>query len=275
LSKYNEYVITEDEPWIIKRKSDGIFVNPWIDKKKEYSKVCLNGKNHFLHRIVAEQFIPNPDACSEIDHINRCRTDKRNENLRWVSCSLNQRNRTSRKNIKYEYADELPDGFIPFTEYIMKSGKVREFDNLYVNFDDEIPKFLTNDSGHQYRRLYVSKNRIQYHDTRGKHCDICFSRISKTQNGINTTQQQINLTQQTLATTLNTMSQTLNTMANTLQNLQANMRPKNESDDDDEIEQKIIDDVVDKLRPHFKDEVDDDEEYEQNDDHKFHKERNM
>jgi hypothetical protein len=279
LNAHPEYENTTDEPWIVRRKCDGKIVNSWIDKKKGYYKVCLNGKHYLLHRVIAEQFIDNPDNLTQIDHINRCRTDNRIENLRWVSNSINQRNTTSRKNIKYEYIDELPNGFIPFTEYKMISGEIRHFENLYVNFDDEIPKFITNDSGHQYRFLYhnETKNCVSRCDINNKYCHICFSRISKTQNGINITQQGINQTQQTLATTLNTMSQTLNTMANTLQNLQANMRPKNESDDDDEIDQKIIDEAVAKLRPHFKQEADDedDEEYEQNDDHKFHKEQNM
>jgi hypothetical protein len=159
-----------------------------------------------LHRVIAEQFIDNPDGFVEIDHVNRIRTDNSLENLRWVSDSINQRNRTSCKGVKYEYIDKLPNGYEPFTMYKMCTGEIRYFDNLYVNFDDEIPKFITNDSGHQYRFLYHDEkiNCVSRRDIHNKYCHICFSRINKTQNQINTTQQQINLTQQTLATTLNT-----------------------------------------------------------------------
>jgi len=48
-----------------------------------------------IHRIVARFFLPAPtDPECQVDHINRCRTDNRAENLRWVSRSVNGMNRT-------------------------------------------------------------------------------------------------------------------------------------------------------------------------------------
>ena len=56
-------------------------------------------KNVSIHRLVALTFIPNPNNLKEVDHINRNRADNRVENLRWVTRSENQRNKSCTKKI--------------------------------------------------------------------------------------------------------------------------------------------------------------------------------
>lgn len=64
-------------------------------------KVTLykNGKkkNHYVHRLIALTYIPNPENLPEVDHINRFSDDNRIENLRWVDRRTNFNNRTRRK----------------------------------------------------------------------------------------------------------------------------------------------------------------------------------
>ena len=59
------------------------------------------GKVLYIHRLVAETFIPNPFGLPIADHINRQPADNRVTNLRWVTHSGNMLNidRTN-KNIK-------------------------------------------------------------------------------------------------------------------------------------------------------------------------------
>ena len=46
-----------------------------------------------VHKMVAEAFLDNPEDLLEIDHINRCKTDNRASNLRYVSHRVNCSNK--------------------------------------------------------------------------------------------------------------------------------------------------------------------------------------
>lgn len=52
--------------------------------------LCLAANEHkYVHRIVAEAFIPNPMGYPCVDHLNGDKTDNRIENLEWVSYKMN------------------------------------------------------------------------------------------------------------------------------------------------------------------------------------------
>ena len=47
------------------------------------------GKSYFVHRLVAEAFIPNPDNLPQINHKDECKINNCIENLEWCSASYN------------------------------------------------------------------------------------------------------------------------------------------------------------------------------------------
>lgn len=95
---------------MVKRPKHGGNKQVWtkgvINKTKSgdgYYRVRIgSNKKAYVHVLVAETFIDNPDHKTQVDHINRIRTDNIVQNLRWVTPSENSRN-TSR----YLNADDL------------------------------------------------------------------------------------------------------------------------------------------------------------------------
>lgn len=48
-----------------------------------------SGKNHYVHRLVASAFVPNPNGYKEINHKNEDKSDNRAENLEWCTRQYN------------------------------------------------------------------------------------------------------------------------------------------------------------------------------------------
>ena len=124
-----EYEINTEYPYEIRKCSNQRIVSE-SDNGAGYPAVKLNGDKYLKHRIIAEQFIPNPEKLPEIDHENKNRADYHIENLRWISRSDNLKNKLSHKGIIYEWIedDDLPDDLVEVNDY----GK-HEFEDYFYS----------------------------------------------------------------------------------------------------------------------------------------------
>ena len=118
LIDHPDYEIMTEFPFTIRRKSDHYEISESFNKGG-YIQVHLNYKTYRKHILIAKQFIPNddPEHKTQVDHINHDRSDYHLSNLRWVSQSQNNENRSSHKGVEYEYVDDLPLDIEPIILY--------------------------------------------------------------------------------------------------------------------------------------------------------------
>ena len=84
------YAITEDgRVWSYRRK---IFLKQRLDKYG-YPRITLyfDGKlkTYFIHRLVAEAYLPNPEEKTTVNHLDECKTNNHISNLAWATVKEN------------------------------------------------------------------------------------------------------------------------------------------------------------------------------------------
>ena len=135
------------------KKENGRIIKETINNRNGYIYCMLNQRQFLKHRIIAFQFLPNPDDLPQIDHINQIKTDNRLKNLRWVTNRQNSYNRSHQKGNVSEYFDELPEGSQPLFLY-------NGHDLEGYSFDQEFNVYHHN--GLRFRKLNVVKNHAGY-----------------------------------------------------------------------------------------------------------------
>jgi len=140
------------------------FLKPYFNNYG-YLIVGLGRKNKcLLHRLLALQFIPNPDNLPFIDHIDQNRTNNTLANLRWASKSTNEQNTTRHKDntIGFKHIDTNKSKY--------RSGNIGEYwririttENFKCDFRYSKNKYTLEEVVEFRNKIYIENN-IQRYD---------------------------------------------------------------------------------------------------------------
>ena len=108
ISDFDDYMISNlGKVKSFKQNSDRI-LKPSINHGYYYVNLTNNNEkkvNKYIHKLLAEVFIPNPDNLPNVDHIDTQRLNNDLSNLRWASHSqncYNQNKKISKSSSKYK-----------------------------------------------------------------------------------------------------------------------------------------------------------------------------
>ena len=171
------YEINTEYPYYIRKRSNQRVISEH-DNGNGYLRCYMSGRRYYKHRIIAYQWIDNPEDLEFVDHINRDRSDNRVENLRFVSRAENGINLTSYNGIAYTLLDydEAPEDLIDVNVY-----NQYDFDNYY--YSAETNRFYF-DTGVNMRELPIHYSRhgsafVSARDFNGIYRHIYFTRFRR------------------------------------------------------------------------------------------------
>lgn len=118
----NKYEISRKYPYPIRNKKTGHILKDWDDCGYRRTAIHFGNRRtkfYKVHVLIANQWIPNddPEHKKQIDHINRIKSDNHISNLRWISPSKNDLNKSAYNGYEAIWHKELPPTIEPFTEY--------------------------------------------------------------------------------------------------------------------------------------------------------------
>lgn len=172
----DQYEIQRKYPYLLRKIKSGEIISEFYNKGG-YINISIEGKIIPKHRVIAEQWLQKANENDEVDHINHVRDDNHISNLRWISRSGNNKNRSSTCGINYNFIDELTDEAIVVNDYGNHEFEFLYYDPVYDNF------YYFN--GKQYRELHINEMKqtgalyVKINDTNDKPVKIMINRFKK------------------------------------------------------------------------------------------------
>lgn len=96
IEDYPDYEVSESG--LVRVKETGFILKPHINEKG-YLRVKILGKHFFVHRLVAQAYIPNPDNLPCINHKDENKTNNCAYNLEWCTVEYNNNYGTGRSRM--------------------------------------------------------------------------------------------------------------------------------------------------------------------------------
>ena len=78
----NDYEITKEGKIFIPKWHREVRLKP---NSKGYLRVMIGGKRYFVHRLVAEKYVPNPEHKPQVNHKDGNKLNNNADNLEWVT----------------------------------------------------------------------------------------------------------------------------------------------------------------------------------------------
>lgn len=118
-----DYYVREDGVFMRKyRSKDGYKEMVGSPQTNGYLKVHTVSGAMYIHRLVANAFVPNPDNLPTVDHINGDKRDNRAINLRWCTIAENSWHYRTKLNAadKKEFMKSAHEGYLEMQSKVME-----------------------------------------------------------------------------------------------------------------------------------------------------------
>ena len=154
----------------------GVFIKPYITWNNYYKFIFrVNGKkvNKFMHRLIMEYFVPNPDNLPQVNHINGIKTDNRIENLEWCSRSHNMQHAFDNGLIKLPIGEKRYNNKYTETsvKHVIELLKTGEYTKKEIADIVDVPKSLVKAVKQKHNWRYLTGGLdLKYRQT--SHIDI-------------------------------------------------------------------------------------------------------
>ena len=143
----NDYIITEQGE--IFNKRNGKKIKPQLNGKG-YLRVSIGGKLQFVHRLVAQKYLPNFENKSQVNHKDGNRLNNCVDSLEWVT---NQENRThALKNKLHLCGENCPWSKLTQNDVdFIRSHKELTAKELAIKFNVAVPTIRTVRQGKSWK----------------------------------------------------------------------------------------------------------------------------